>query len=313
MKYFMTGGAGFIGTNLCRYLLKAADSELTVYDNFSNGRREFLEGFIRNPRFKLIEGDVLHLEFLRQTLKGHDFVIHLSANADIAASARQTDLDFKQTVIATFNVLEAMRVTGVSKLVYSSGSGVYGDVGGLATPETFGPLLPISMYGATKLSAEGLISAFSHLFGMQAWIFRFANVVGPYQTHGVAYDFIRKLRTDPSRLVILGNGLQSRSYIHVDDVLRAIFHVVERDGSAVSVHNVSAGDYITVRRIAEILINQMHLSDVEIVSGDAPYGWKGDVPAVGLNDDKIRALGWQPKYGSEEAIKRSVRQMLEYM
>jgi UDP-glucose 4-epimerase len=313
MKYFVTGGAGFIGSNLCHYLLKAEDGQVTVYDNFSNGRREFLQGFAGDTRLKLIEGDVLNSEFLRQALAEHDFVIHLSANADIAASAKQTDLDLKQTVIATFNVLEAMRLTGVPKIIYSSGSGVYGDVGGLATSETFGPLLPVSMYGATKLSAEGLISAFSQLFGMQAWMFRFANVVGPHQTHGVAYDFIRKLRKDPSRLAILGNGLQSRSYIHVEDVLRAIFHVVERDTSVVSVYNVSAGDYINVRRIAELLVDEMGLPDVQMEFGDAPYGWKGDVPAVGLNDDKIRALGWRPKYGSEQAIRRSIRQMLEYM
>lgn len=313
MKYFVTGGAGFIGSNLCHYLLANENSQITVYDNFSNGRREFLSDLVGDSRFRLIEGDVLNSEFLRQALKGHDCVIHLAANADIAASAKQTDLDLKQTVIATFNVLEAMRLTGVPKIIYSSGSGVYGDVGGIATAETFGPLLPISMYGATKLSAEGLISAFSQLFGMQAWIFRFANVVGPRQTHGVSYDFIRKLRKDSSRLVVLGNGLQSRSYLHVEDVFRAIFYVVERETSVVSVHNVSAGDYITVRRIAEILLDEMGLPDAQLEFGDAPYGWKGDVPAVGLNDDKIRALGWRPKYGSEEAIRRSVRQMLEYM
>src|SRR6266852_5468972 len=220
MKYFVTGGAGFIGSNLCRYLLNADDCNITVYDNFSNGRREFLQSFDGDSRLKIVEGDVLNFEFLVALLMGHDFVIHLAANADIAASAKQTDLDLKQTVLATFNVLEAMRQAGVRKIVYPSGSGVYGDVGGTATSETFGPLLPVSMYGATKLSAEGLISAFSQLFGMQAWMFRFANVVGPMQTHGVAYDFIRKLRKDPSRLVILGNGLQSRSYIHVEDVIR---------------------------------------------------------------------------------------------
>lgn len=313
MKYFVTGGAGFIGSNLCQYLLGSKDSNITVYDNLSNGRREFLQGFDDDSRLKLIEGDVLNFEFLRQALEGHDFVIHLAANADIAASSKQTDLDLKQTVLATFNVVDAMRQTGVRKIIYSSGSGVYGDVGGLATSETFGPLLPVSMYGATKLSAEGLISAFSQLFGMQAWIFRFANVVGPQQTHGVAYDFIRKLRKDPSRLVVLGNGMQSRSYIHVEDVIRAMFHVVERETSPVSVYNVSAGDYITVRRIVELLVDEMGLPDVQMEFGDAPYGWKGDIPAVGLNDDKIRALGWRPKYGSEEAMRRSVRQMLEYM
>jgi len=313
MKYFVTGGAGFVGSNLCEYLLKSGSDQITVYDNFSNGRREFLRDLAGGSRLGVIEGDTLNFDFLLDALSGHDFVVHLAANADIAASSRQTDLDLKQTVMATFNVLEAMRRSGVKKIVYSSGSGVYGDVGGKATAETYGPLLPVSMYGATKLGAEGLISAFAQLFGIQAWMFRFANVVGPRQTHGVAYDFIRKLRKDPGRLEVLGNGLQSRSYLHVDDVFRAIFHVVAHETSAVSVYNVGTGDYITVKRIAEILLEEIKLPDARVEFGDAPFGWKGDIPAVGLNDDKIRALGWRQKYSSEEAVRRSIRQMLEYM
>lgn len=313
MKYFVTGGAGFIGTNLCHYLLKTQNAEVTVFDNFSNGRREFTQPLMSDARYKVIEADILDLESLSRAIKGHDCVVHLAANADISASAKQTDLDLKQTVIATFNVLEAMRQGGVGKIIYSSGSGVYGDLAGVATPETFGPLLPVSMYGATKLGAEGLISAFSHLFGLQAWIFRFANVVGPYQTHGVTYDFIRKLRKDPSRLTVLGNGSQSRSYIHTEDVLRAIFYVVERERSTVSVHNVSTGDCINVRRIAELVLDEMRLPNVQVEFGDMPYGWKGDIPAVALNDDKIRSLGWRHEHNSEQAIRRSVRQLLEYM
>jgi UDP-glucose 4-epimerase len=313
MKYFVTGGAGFVGSNLCEYLLKTGNDRITVYDNFSNGRREFLQALNGGSRLEVIEGDVLNFDSLLEALSGHDFVVHLAANADIAASARQTDLDLKQTVLATFNVVEAMRRSGVKKLIYSSGSGVYGDVGGKATTETYGPLLPVSMYGATKLGAEGLISAFAQLFGLQAWMFRFANVVGPRQTHGVAYDFIRKLRKDPGRLEVLGNGLQSRSYIHVDDIFRAVFLVVANETSAVSVYNVGTGDYITVKRIVEVLLEEMKLPDARIAFGDAPFGWKGDIPAVALNDDKIRAMGWRQKYGSEEAVRRSIRQMLEYM
>lgn len=313
MKYFVTGGAGFIGSNLCEHLLRPqAAHEVTVFDNFSNGRHEFLRP-LAGPRLRVVEADLLNAAALAPAMRGHDLVIHLAANADIAASARQTDLDLKQTVLATFNVLEAMRETGVTRLVYSSGSGVYGDVGGILTPETFGPLLPISMYGATKLSAEGLIAAFSHLFGIQAWIFRFANVVGNRQTHGVSYDFIRKLRKDPQRLAVLGNGRQSRSYLHVEDVISAVFHVVERERAPVSIHNATSGDYIDVRRIAGIVLEEMGLSGIPVDYGTDPFGWKGDVPAVGLDDTKIRALGWRQRYGSEDAIRHSVRAMLKYL
>ena len=310
MKYFVTGGAGFIGSNLCHYLLKTKGNSVTVFDNFSNGSRALLKDLAGDPRIEIIEGDLLDIAALGRALGGHDRVVHLAANADIALSAKQTDLDLRQTVLATFNVLEAMSTQGVKEIVYSSGSGVYGDVEGLATSETYGPLLPVSMYGATKLGAEGLISAFSNLFDLKAWIFRFANIVGPRQTHGVAYDFIRKLQNDPSGLTVLGNGLQSRSYVHVDDIFSAIFHVVERETAVISVHNVSSGDYITVRRVVELLLDEMDLQNTKVTYGNDPFGWKGDVPMIGLNDDKIRALGWRPRYTSEDAMRRSIRQML---
>ena len=310
MKYFVTGGAGFIGSNLCHYLLKTKGNSVTVFDNFSNGSRALLKDLAGDPRIEIIEGDLLDIAALGRALGGHDRVVHLAANADIALSAKQTDLDLRQTVLATFNVLEAMSTQGVKEIVYSSGSGVYGDVEGLATSETYGPLLPVSMYGATKLGAEGLISAFSNLFDLKAWIFRFANIVGPRQTHGVAYDFIRKLQNDPSGLTVLGNGLQSRSYVHVDDIFSAIFHVVERETAVISVHNVGSGDYITVRRVVELLLDEMDLQNTKVTYGNDPFGWKGDVPMIGLNDDKIRALGWRPRYTSEDAMRRSIRQML---
>jgi UDP-glucose 4-epimerase len=313
MKIFVTGGGGFIGSNLCAHLLGVQENSVTVFDNFSNGRREFLEPFAHDARFKIIEGDMLNGAALVDAISGHDSVIHLAANADIAASASQTDLDLKQTVLATFNILDAMRLQKVGKIIYSSGSGVYGDIGEYAPQEDYGPLLPVSMYGATKLGAEALICAFSHLFGVQARIFRFANVIGPHQTHGVGYDFIRKLRKDPARLEILGNGLQSKSYIHVDDVINAIAHVAALETSPLSIHNVGTGDYITVRRIAELVVEEMALTGVRMTFGDTPFGWKGDVPVVRLNDNKLRKSGWAPKYGSEEAMRRSLRQMLEYM
>ena len=313
MKYFVTGGAGFIGSNLCAHLLAVESNSVTVFDNFSNGKREFLDSFAHDARFKIIEGDMLNGAALVDAIGGHDSIIHLAANADIAASASQTDLDLKQTVLATFNILDAMRVQKVQKIIYSSGSGVYGDIGEYAPAEDYGPLLPVSMYGATKLGAEALICAFSHLFGLQARIFRFANVIGPHQTHGVGYDFIRKLRKNPTHLEILGNGLQSKSYIHVDDVINAIAHVSAHETLPMSIHNVGTGDYITVKQIAELVVEEMGLTGVQMTFGDTPFGWKGDVPVVRLNDNKLRKSGWAPKYRSEEAMRRSLRQMLKYM
>lgn len=309
MRYFVTGGAGFIGSNLCARLLQAGN-RIVIYDNFSNGKRQFIQAISSHARVQVVEGDVLNLGSLAQALEGSDWVIHLAANADIAASANQTDLDLRQTVLATFNVLEAMRLNGVRRIVYSSGSGVYGDVGPVATAEDYGPLLPVSMYGATKLGAEALISAFCHLFDWQAYIFRFANVVGPHQTHGVGYDFISKLRQDPTHLQILGDGNQSKSYLDVEDAIAAMLQAAERAMSRVSIYNVGTGDYITVRRIAEIVVEEMALPNVRFEFGGTPFGWKGDVPIVRINDDKIRRLGWRPKCGSEEAIRRSVQEML---
>ena len=311
MRFFITGGAGFIGSHLVDHLLGNATSSVTVYDNFVTGRREFLEEHQEDPRLRIVEGDVLDLDSLSAAMAGHEHVYHLSANADISRGVSETDLDLKQTVLATYNVLEGMRRQGVRRIVYSSGSGVYGDVGTVETAEHFGPLLPISLYGATKLGAEGLVSAFSHMFGMTAWIFRFANVVGGRQTHGVGFDFIRKLRNDPTALEILGDGQQSKSYIHVTDIIAAIDYVIDASVGPVAVFNVATGDYITVDEIAEIVASEMRLANVQIRRTGGTRGWLGDVPLVRFNTDKILSLGWKPRYRSAEAVRAAVKAMLE--
>ena len=310
MKYFITGGVGFIGSNITNYLLNDLNNTITIYDNFSNGKLSF----IRNKdslNLRILKGDILDLPNLIIAMSNCDCVIHLAANADIAASANQTDLDLNQTTIGTFNILESMRKNGVKNLIYSSGSGVYGDIGDFCPDENYGPLFPISLYGATKLSAEALISSFSHLFNFKAKIFRFANVIGPNQTHGVGYDFVNKLRSNPNKLSVLGNGNQSKSYIHVTDVISAIMIVNQLDDSHLSVYNVGTGDYITVRDIAEIVINEMNLNSTKVEFGDTTFGWQGDVPIVRLNDNKIRLLGWQPKFDSKQAMVMSIREMIK--
>ena len=310
MKYFVTGGAGFIGSNMVDALLESQDSEAVVFDNFASGKLSHVEHHLKDRRFRLIEGDLLDLPKLKSAIAGSDFVFHFAANADIAKSMIETDLDLRLGVIATYNVMEAMRLNGIRQVAYSSGSGVYGDVGLTQTTEDFGPLLPISMYGASKLGAEGLISAFCHMFDMQSWVFRFANVVGRRQTHGVGFDFIRKLRNDHTRLEILGDGNQSKSYIHIGDVLTAILFVIRRSQDAVNVFNVATDDYITVNDIAEVVIDEMGLGGVEIVHAGGKRGWKGDVPVVRFDLTKAHALGWKAKRSSAEAIRLSIKELL---
>ena len=310
MRYFITGGAGFIGSNMANRLLQDENHQVTVFDNFCSGQMVHIEPLLANKNFKLIKGDVLNLELLKKVMKDHDFVFHFAANPDIAKSMIETDLDLRLGIIATYNVVEAMRVNGVKKIVYPSGSGVYGDAGLVKTPENFGPLFPISMYGASKLGAEGIISAFSHLFAIQAWIFRFANVVGIHQTHGVGFDFIRKLKKNPDKLEILGDGNQSKSYIHVSDIIGALLFTIQNAQEKVNIFNVATDDYVTVNEIAQITAEKMGLGDVEYIYTGGKRGWKGDVPVVRFDLTKIHNFGWKTKYNSREAISLSIKELL---
>jgi UDP-glucose 4-epimerase len=313
VKYFITGGAGFVGSHMVDRLLTNKNNEVVVFDNFCSGQRSYLSHHVNDLRLQIIAADMLDLDAVKEAVRGCDFVFHFAANPDIAKSMIQTDLDLQQTVISTYNLVEAMRLNGVPKIAYSSGSGIYGDVGLTETAENFGPLLPVSMYGASKLGAEGIISAFCHMFDMQAWIYRFANVVGGRQTHGVGFDFIRKLREDNIRLEILGDGNQSKSYIHVSDVVDAMLYVIEKVDDPVNVFNVATGDYITVNDIARFVVEEMGISNIRFEYTGGSRGWKGDVPVVRFDLRKIHTLGWQAQHNSEQAFRRSIREMLEYM
>lgn len=307
-KIFITGGAGFVGSNLVRRLID--ENQITAYDNLTSGKESYLEEYLGNPKFQLIIGDLLDLKKLKKTLKGYDLVIHLASNPDIAKSLKDPSLDLNQGIIATFNVLEAMRLNNVRKIIYPSGSGVYGDQGLKYTAEDFGPLLPTSMYGASKLAAEGLISAFCHLYEMQSWIFRPANIVGKNQTHGVAYDFIRKLKKNSERLEILGDGTQSKSYLYIDDLVDAVFLAVNKSRKRVNLFNLASDGFTTVRAIAKIVVKEMGLENVEFKYTGGNRGWKGDIPKVRLDTRKIKKLGWKPKFNSNEAVRQSIKDLL---
>jgi len=308
-RYLVVGGAGFIGSHVATSLLDSTGSDIRVrvFDNLISGSRERLVQIEGDPRLELIVGDVKDFDDLLTAAAGIDHVFHFAANPDIAASVQRPDIDFWEGTYLANNVLEAIRRQGVARLTYASGSGVYGDIGDGNASEDHGPLHPISTYGASKLGCEALISSYCHMFGLNASVFRFANVVGPRQTHGVTFDFVRKLLRDPSRLEIFGDGSQSKSYIHVDDVVAAMLLVAQHDLSGYEVFNVGTDEYVTVREIADLVVDTLGLRSVQYDFTGGSRGWKGDVPVVRFSSERIRARGWKNRLGSAEALVASIR------
>lgn len=312
-RVVIVGGAGFIGGHFVDRLLgtKATES-VRVFDNFTSGREANLAVHGEDPRFSVAKGEVADLAALREALVGYDTVIHLASNPDIAAAMANPAIDFDQGTLLTHNVLEAMRLAGVGRIVYASGSGVYGDLGEVEASEDQGPLVPVSTYGASKLAGEALISAYSYMFEMTGRVFRFGNVVGPRQSHGVGLDFVTKLLADPSKLEILGDGSQSKSYVHVSDVLDAVLLGAQLPGAPVRTANVATGDYLTVSEIADLAVEAVGLApgSVEYRFSGGNRGWKGDVPVVRLNTDRIRGLGWANQRSSKEAMRAALRSLV---
>jgi UDP-glucose 4-epimerase len=260
----------------------------------------------------VVRGDVKDAEALTDAMAGHDTVIHLASNPDIARAATEPTIDFIEGTLLTNNVVEAVRGTGVRHVLYASGSGVYGDLGDTEAGEDYGPLIPISTYGASKLAGEALISSYCYMFGISAHVFRFGNVVGRRQTHGVGFDFVRRLLADGSQLHILGDGSQSKSYIDVDDVVTAVLTAAAAAPSGFEAFNVATGDYITVAEIADIAVDVVGLRarDVRYEFSGGSRGWKGDVPVMRLNTAKIRSLGWENRRSSVEALRDSMAAMV---
>jgi UDP-glucose 4-epimerase len=309
-RYFIVGGAGFIGSHFVdRLLADAGADRVTIYDNYSSGRRWHHAAHDADPRFAAVEGDAGDLGQLREAMDGHDVVIHLASNPDIAAATTNPAIDFDQGTVLTNNVLEAMRTTSAQRLLYASGSGVYGDLGHTEAHEDHGPLLPGSTYGASKLAGEALICSYVAMFDLTACAFRFGNVVGPRQTHGVGFDFVRRLLKDPTCLTILGDGSQSKSYIDVGDVVAAVLLAHRATRQPFLAYNVATGDHITVSDIARLAVDVLGLDPAavtfEYTGGDR--GWKGDVPIVRLDTRRIRELGWRQTAGSAEALAHAMR------
>ena len=309
MKCVVTGGAGFIGSHLVDVLM-ASGNEVTVVDNLSGGKREFLQPHEGNRRFRFVETDLSREGFVCEDFKGADMVFHLAANPDVRTGATDTKTPIRQNVMATYNVLESMRLNGVSRIAFTSTSTIYGEATVVPTPEDYGPLLPISLYGASKLSCEALISSYCHTFGMTSWIYRFANIVGDRGTHGVIFDFIKKLRADPEKLTILGDGRQSKSYLHISDCVEAMLFVVKNAREQVNVYNIGSDDRFDVTGIARVVAEEMGLKDVAFEYTGGDRGWKGDVPFMALSIGKIKGLGWKPTHGSEASVRLCVKQLL---
>jgi len=316
VRFFIVGGAGFIGAHFVDYLLgEGGARQVTIYDNFSSGREWHVAGHASDPRFQLVRGNVEDLTNLRQAMAGHQVVIHLASNPDIARAASEPAIDFDQGTVLTHAVVEAMRTSSAKRILYASGSGVYGDFGQRQLSEDHGPLVPISTYGASKLAGEALIASYSFMFGLSGCAFRFGNVVGPRQTHGVGFDFARRLLAEPSHLRILGDGTQSKSYVHISDIIAAVLRAHSRTESTYQVYNVATADTLSVTEIAELAVECVGLAPgsvrFEYTGGDR--GWKGDVPVVRLDTTRIRSLGWSCRHSSRAALQQAILAMLPDM
>lgn len=309
----IVGGAGFIGSHFVDALLTNRTTErVVIFDNFSSGREWHYAHHSSDERFSVVRGEISDRAVLVDAIRGVDTVIHLASNPDIAAAVNDPEIDFREGTALTNSVVEAMRIAGVSSILYASGSGVYGDIGEVEGTEDVTPLAPVSTYGASKLAGEALIRSYCYMFGMTGYVFRFGNVVGPRQTHGVGFDFVKRLLDNPNELTILGDGRQSKSYVHVHDVVNAVLHVARTETSEFNAFNVATLDYITVNEIAEVAINLLglDLSKVIIKHTGGDRGWKGDVPIVRLSSAKIRSTGWNNQRTCIEAIRDSLEQLL---
>ncbi len=309
MKCFVTGGAGFIGSHLVDRLLQEGH-EVTVFDNLSSGNKGFIAHHFDNPNFLFIKADLIEKNRIEREIKNQDVVFHIAANPDVRSGPDDPSMAEKD-MQATYNLLDAMRNNNVNKIVFSSSSVIYGETPAKPLPEDYGPLLPISVYGAAKLASEGLISSFAHTFDMQAWMFRFANVVGIRGTHGVIVDFINKLRQNPHDLEILGDGKQKKPYLYVSECVDGIMHGFTHANEEVNVFNLGVESTTEVTRIAELVVEEMGLENVTFTYTGGKRGWKGDVPHFQFDINKIKNLGWQPSLTSDEAVRKAIQDLLE--
>lgn len=311
-KIMVTGGAGFIGSSLVEALIKNGKS-VVVFDNLSSGNLENISHLLQNPNLNFVKGDMSDQNEIYKSLEGCQIVFHLAASPDVRVGLTNTRIDFENNVVTTYNLLEAMRRTRTcKKIVFTSTSTIYGVATKIPTPEDYGPLKPISLYGSSKLACESYISGYSHMFGFESIILRFANIIGPQSNHGVIFDFKKKLDHNNSSLEILGDGTQSKSYMHIDDCIRAILTTSQSLNNKVDIYNIGSENKVDVFTIAKIVTKEMGLDKVKIKlkPTTADGGWIGDVKDMQLDIKKIMALGWIPEYQSAEAVTKTIRGIL---
>ena len=309
-KYFITGGAGFIGSSLAERLAAEDTNHVVIYDNFSTGCKEFLTQLRKKTNVEIISGDLLDTKALKTAMAGSDFVFHLAANADVRFGTEHPGKDLEQNTIATFNVLEAMRENGLGKLAFSSTGSIYGEAKIIPTPEDAPFPVQTSLYGASKLAGEGLITAYCEGFNFQSWIFRFVSILGERYTHGHVFDFYKKLLANPNELYVLGNGHQRKSYLYIQDCIDAILLAIEKSQEKVNIFNLGTDQYCEVNNSISWITEYLGLNpDLKYSGGDR--GWIGDNPFIFLDCNKIRKLGWKPKLSIPEAIIRTLKYLQE--
>ena len=310
-RWFVTGGAGFIGSHVVD-LLVSAGCKVTVYDNLSLSTDQYLAEHVANGKITFFKKDMLDLETLTKAMEGHDVVWHLAANTDIPSGFTKRRIDLDNDVIATCNVLEAMVGQGVKDILFSSTGAVYGESIQNLFTERSGPLLPLSLYGAGKIASEAFISAYCNLFGIRAWIFRFGNVIGERTNHGVIYDFIAKLKKNPKVLQVLGTGRGEKNYFLVEECIHGMLYTYKtaNNGPFAVLVNLGTDSTSKVMEIAQIIIEEMGLHDVQYEFTGTPLGWPGDQPVVLLNTSKIHDLGWYAKRTSDDAVRAATRRLL---
>jgi len=312
-RVLVTGGAGFIGSHLVDKLM-GKKNRTRIFDNLSNGTTENFKRWTGNRGFEFVEGDLLDRQSTERAVEGCEAIFHLAANPEVRLSSVSPGIHFEQNVVATYNLLEAARKSGgIESFTFTSSSTVYGDATEIPTPEDYAPLEPISVYGASKLASEALITAYAHTYGFSVVIYRLANIIGSRSGHGVIHDFIEKLRCNPRELEILGDGTQAKSYLHVSDCVEAMLLGCAKGGRRVEVYNLGSDDRVDVGFIARAVVEGMGLGDVtfRFTGGiNGGRGWKGDVKQMLLAVDRIESLGWKPKLNSSEAVTKTVKELL---
>jgi UDP-glucose 4-epimerase len=304
-KAFVTGGAGFIGSHVVDRLVSLG-APVVVYDNFSTGFRSYLAEHENAGRVTVVEGDVGDFEHLKDAMAGADAVFHFQANADVRGGIRQTRIDLEQNTIATWNVAEAARLQGVKTIVFASSATVYGEPAKFPTPEDYAAE-QTSLYGASKLAGEAMLQAYAEYYGIRCFIFRFVSWIGERYSHGVVFDFVAKLRRDPRRLEILGDGAQRKSYLYVTDGVDGIFTALERSAAMKNVFNLGHDEFIDVREVATAILGALGLREVALDFTGGVRGWLGDSPLVHLDTTAIKRLGWTPRTTIRDGIERTVR------